>query len=198
VLDTETEARLEKEAKEEERDINRICDELSVQIHEVCEFYLPSTHKLNTYLQINPDGHCLFSAIADQLALLGILPSSQANYAVVRQTASQYIYTHRDDFLPFLPPPPGLDGLMTPELFEGYCVAIRDTAEWGGEPEIRALCRAYRIPIHVIQAGRPPIVVHDPYDPAATNTKDKEKHVIRISYHRRMYGLGEVSQLIPC
>jgi len=171
--DAVMEAKLEREAKEEESDIARICEELSLQIHEV-----------------NPDGHCLFSSIADQLALLNILPSSQANYAVVRQTASHYIFSHRDDFLPFLPPPPDQDGLMTPELFERYCLAIRDTAEWGGEPEIRAICRAYNVPVHVIQAGRPPVVVHDPSDPSGS-VKDKEKRAIRISYHRRMYGLGE-------
>jgi len=141
-----------------------------------------------TSSQVNPDGHCLFSAIADQLALLGILPASLANYAVVRQAASHYIFSHPDDFLPFLPPPAGADGLMTPALFESYCLAIRDTAEWGGEPEILALSRAYSVPIHVIQAGRPSVVVHDPHDPINVNGK----RVIRISYHRRMYGLGEV------
>ena len=143
-----------------------------------------------TSSQVNPDGHCLFSAIADQLALLGILPPSQANYAIVRQAASHYIFSHPDDFLPFLPPPAGADGLMTPALFESYCLAIRDTAEWGGEPEIRALSRAYSVPIHVIQAGRPSVVIHDPHDPSAVHVNGKR--AIRISYHRRMYGLGEV------
>ncbi|KAG6832377.1 hypothetical protein H0H92_002645 [Tricholoma furcatifolium] len=174
-VDPEADARLMKEAEDEQRDIDKVCHEQRVQIHE-----------------INPDGHCLYSAIADQLALLGILPASQANYAVVRQTASSYMLAHPDDFLPFLEPTDDgelLDtGVMTPKGFERYCATIRDTAEWGGEPEILALSRAYNIPIHVIQGGRPPIVTHDPGEARDTNNS---KRVVRISYHRRMYGLGE-------
>jgi len=170
--DPEAEARLKKEADDEEKDIEKVCQEKSLQVFEV-----------------NPDGHCLYSAVADQLALLDILPASQANYAVVRQAASQYMFSHPDDFVPFLAPPVDSDsGVMTPEGFERYCATIRDTAEWGGEPEILALSRTYKVPIHVIQAGRPSVVVHHPGDPSVTND---DKRVVRISYHRRMYGLGE-------
>ncbi|KAH7930819.1 cysteine proteinase [Leucogyrophana mollusca] len=179
--DPEADARLEREAKQEEISIRRTCDELGVQLHE-----------------INPDGHCLFSAVADQLAILNILPSSQANYVTVRTAASTYIFTHPDDFLPFLPCPGGEDGvgatdntgLMTPRQFEQYCVTIRDTGAWGGEPEILALSRAYQVPIHVVQGGVPPVVVHNPVGaPQAGNERDAK--VVRISFHRRMYGLGE-------
>jgi len=178
--DPAAEARLEKEAKQEERDINRVCDELNLQIHE-----------------INPDGHCLFSAVADQLQLLSIIPAPQASYANLRMAASTYIYTHPDDFLPFLPSTAGEDGagaldagLMSPQEFERYCASIRDTAIWGGEPEILALSRAFNVPIHVVQGGQPPIVVHNPRD-SPTDDQVTEKRVVRISYHRRMYGLGE-------
>ena len=152
--------------------------------------------------QINPDGHCLFAAIADQLCVLGILPAAQATYATTRLAASNYIYTHPDDFLPFLPSIDGEDGvgatdagLITPKQFEIYCAAIRDTGVWGGEPEILALCRAFNIPIHVIQGGRPPIVVHTPRGQPVEGAY-LDKNVVRISYHKRMYGLGEVSLLV--
>lgn len=75
--------------------------------------------------------------------------------------------------------------------FERYCVTIRDTGVWGGEPEILALSRAYNVPIHVIQGGTPPIVVHNPTG-APQDDNLREKKVLRISYHRKMYGLGEV------
>jgi OTU domain-containing protein 6 len=78
---------------------------------------------------------------------------------------------------------------MTPQQFEKYCVAIRDTAVWGGEPEILALSRAFAVPIHVIQSGSPPIVEHNPSLPGRGHANKK---AARISYHRRMYGLGEV------
>ncbi|KAJ7632573.1 hypothetical protein FB45DRAFT_1026726 [Roridomyces roridus] len=169
--DPEAEARLAKEAKDEERDISRVCEELHLQMHE-----------------INPDGHCLFSAVADQLQLLSILPASEASYTNIRAAASTFIHTHPDDFLPFLTSADEAgSGLMSPEEFDGYCVTIRDTAAWGGEPEIQALSRAFNVPIHVVQGGQPPVVVHDPSHPPPEDTK----RVVRISYHRRMYGLGE-------
>lgn len=147
--------------------------------------------------QIRPDGHCMFSAIADQLSILGIIPAGDNNYLITRQVASQYIFTHPDDFLPFLPSVEGEDGtgagdggLMKPKDFEIYCASIRDTSTWGGEPEILALSRAYNIPIHVVQGGSPPIVVHEP---AGATGGTSAKRAVRISYHRRMYGLGEVS-----
>jgi OTU domain-containing protein 6 len=80
---------------------------------------------------------------------------------------------------------------MTPAQFERYCASIRDTGIWGGEPEILALSRAYNVPIHVVQHGVPPIVIHDPHEGTTTKNLDG-KTVVRISYHRRMYGLGEV------
>ena len=70
---------------------------------------------------------------------------------------------------------------------EKYCEIIRNTGAWGGEPEITALARAYNIPIHVYQWGQPPVVVHSP------NSQRTAGPIVQISYHRRMYGLGEVS-----
>ncbi|THH32125.1 hypothetical protein EUX98_g2074 [Antrodiella citrinella] len=174
--DADADARIERETAEEKRIIHRTCDDLGLQIHE-----------------INPDGHCLFSAIADQLNILGILPDAAANYTTVRRAAADYIFAHPDDFVPFLPSSTGEDGtgatssgLMTPSEFDAYCRTIRDTGTWGGEPEIMALSRAYRVPIHVIQGGKPPIVEHNPVDGAPASS-----HIVHISYHRRMYGLGE-------
>ena len=104
---------------------------------------------------------------------------------------------HPDDFMPFLPSLDGEDGagatsaaVITPAGFQVYCARIRDTGVWGGEPEILALAKAYRVPIHVIQGQTPHIVVHSPDGEGAPAD---ETRVVRISYHRRMYGLGEVS-----
>ncbi|KAI0695925.1 cysteine proteinase [Cytidiella melzeri] len=175
--DPDADARLEREAREEERAIMQTCDELGVRM-----------------VEMNPDGHCLFSAIADQLATLGVIPQAKATYALTRHTAADYIQTHPDDFLPFLPSTFAEDGegetgegLMSPNEFAAYCTKIRDTAVWGGEPEILALSRAFNVPIHVIQGAKPHVVVHNPAgEPPPGNVP-----VLRISYHRRMYGLGE-------
>lgn len=77
--------------------------------------------------------------------------------------------------------------MLTPAQFEDYCSSIKDTATWGGEPEIVALSGAFKIPIHIVQGGKPSIVVHEPIGERTSND------VLRISYHRKLYGLGEVS-----
>ncbi len=187
---------MEKEARDEERTIQKLCDNLGVQIYEVSSLPLIFLLNRSFVIQINPDGHCLFSAVADQLGLLGILTPAQANFRTTRLAASNYIFQHPDDFLPFLPSVDGEDGagatdagLISPAAFERYCVQVRDTAVWGGEPEILALSRAFNVPIHVIQHGKPPIVIIEPSHLAGASD---DKRVARISYHRRMYGLGEV------
>ncbi|PCH38218.1 cysteine proteinase [Wolfiporia cocos MD-104 SS10] len=177
----EAEARLQREAADEAKAISHMCDELGLEMHE-----------------INPDGHCLFSAVADQLALLNILPAAQANYTTCRLAAANYIHSHPDTFLPFLPSAGGEDaagatsdtGLMSRAEFDQYCTTIRDTGTWGGEPEILALSSAFNVPIHVVQGGTPPVVIHQPLGSAGQSSVT-DKNVAHISYHRRMYGLGE-------
>jgi OTU domain-containing protein 6 len=213
-INTDADAKLEREAKDEERAINRICNELGLEMHEVLYplLLLPSTHNPHPIMififnplpheQITPDGHCLFSAVADQLATLNVVPPQQAHYMLARRAAAEYMLAHPQDFVPFLPSVEGEDGagagdsgIIGPREYARYCASIRDTAVWGGEPEILALSRAYTIPIHVVQSGQPPVVVHDPSGSPRTDNL-KEQHAVRISYHRRMYGLGEVCILI--
>jgi len=179
-IDADADAKLEREAKDEERAINRICNELGLEMHE-----------------ITPDGHCLFSAVADQLAILNVVPPQAAHPVLTRKAAAEYMLAHPQDFVPFLPSAEGEDGAgagdagtIGPQEYARYCASIRDTAVWGGEPEILALSRAYAVPIHVVQGGQPPVVVHNP-NGAPTTDNLKEQRAVWISYHRRMYGLGE-------
>ncbi|KAL7419961.1 OTU protein [Cryptotrichosporon argae] len=181
-------AHLEQERQDEIRVIAGACDVLGREIFEIA-----------------PDGHCMYSAIADQLGLLGLLPVDQAAspYAA-RQAAAAFMRAHRDDFLPFLASVGGEDmpgatddGVMTDTQFGEYCHRVESTGEWGGEPEITALTRAFGVPIHVIQRGPPTVVSHggadDSFGGALTPEQSLQagERVVRISYHRRMYGLGE-------
>lgn len=157
-------------------------------------------HRLNCGTKINPDGHCLFSAVADQLILLEVLSKEQATYTNLRIAAANFIHSHPTDFIPFLPSAGGEDGegaldagFMNRQQFDGYCTMVRDTAVWGGEPEIVALSKAFNLPIHVVQGSQPFVVVHDPTG-HQTHTSSKVERVVRISYHRKLYGLGEVSE----
>ena len=96
-------------------------------------------------LQIAPDGHCMFNAIADQLVALQLIsPDQAADPKFTRRAAVDYMRAHPDDFMPFLPSITGEDsagatehdGMMTPAEFEKYCTLVAETGEWGGEPEV--------------------------------------------------------------
>lgn len=127
--------------------------------------------------EIQPDGHCLFSAVADQLAHVGV-PLGNATgggelpYKTVRRAAAAHIEGHADDFAGFIDEP-----------LESYAARIRDTAEWGGQLELAALANAYAVTIRVVQDGRTEVVA--PGDGA------EAKGDIWLAYYRHGYGLGE-------
>lgn len=135
---------------------------------------------------IRPDGHCLYSAVADQLKQIGVGltphvsakilatadPKELADYKIVRYAAADYIARHPDDFVPFLEEP-----------LHDYTHKIKDTAEWGGQLELLALAKAYGVAIHVLQnASRLEKIVPD------TST---EGRTIWLAYYRHNFGLGE-------
>ncbi|KAK4053937.1 OTU protein [Microbotryomycetes sp. JL221] len=132
--------------------------------------------------EINPDGHCLYSAIADQVNMLG-LAGNKEDYSSVRSHAAEYMRAHPDEFLPFLPSEINDDDMMNPAEYSKYCDTVEKTAEWGGEPEINALSKFYHAPIHVLQAGTDIVKVGE--------DAPTDRGPILISYHRKMYGLGE-------
>ncbi|KAF8744172.1 OTU-like cysteine protease, partial [Rhizoctonia solani] len=176
-VDEASKAQMEREIKEEEEAIMEECKAQGLHM-----------------VEIPPDGHCLYTAVADQLALLGLIPSSAVYPSTTRNAAADYMLAHPDSFIPFLPSIEGEDGagaesagLLSPQQFQTYCARIRDTGTWGGEPEITALANAYKVPIHVVQSGPQRVVVHGPQDGQVV----KPDAVVKISYHRRMYGLGE-------
>ncbi|KAI1088799.1 hypothetical protein F5B19DRAFT_406755 [Rostrohypoxylon terebratum] len=150
--------------------------------------YLLKEFKANGLVEreIRPDGHCLFSAIADQLQARNISLSSAGEgdvdgegkrelpYKVVRRRATEYMEKHPDDFAPFLEEP-----------LDGYVRKMRDTAEWGGQLELTALANAYGVEIKVLQDGRT-----DTIEPS-TGTNGDEERRIWLAYYRHGYGLGE-------
>lgn len=130
---------------------------------------------------IRPDGHCLFSAVADQLSQVGIPLGAESEaetkedqrYKVVRKAAARYIEGHPDDFVAWLDEP-----------LDQYVEKIRDTAEWGGHLELLALAKTYNVEICVLQDG-----IAQNIEPDANGTKQPEK--IWLAYYRHNFGLGE-------
>ncbi|KAG8677181.1 OTU protein [Fusarium poae] len=125
---------------------------------------------------IAPDGHCLFSAVADQLGQNEIPLSDgttqEPAYKTVRRVASNYMLEHGDDFAPFLE-----------EDLEGYARKMKDTAEWGGQLELMALARQYKAEIRVVQDGR--------MERIGEEEGVESGKTLWLAYYRHGYGLGE-------
>ncbi|KAL4962788.1 deubiquitinase OTU2 [Aspergillus stella-maris] len=149
-------------------------------------------------VDINPDGHCLFSAVACQLDEMGlglrpdpariVLPSTTQSridtsvsprhdgYRAVRAVTADFITEHRDDFEAFMEEP-----------LDEYVRKIKLTAEWGGQLELQAIARAYGVDINVVQGdGR-----IEKIEGGDSEDENGEKRVIWLAYYRHTYGLGE-------
>jgi len=148
--------------------------------------------------EIRPDGHCLFSAVADQLQQHGMpITATSATapgtppYKAVRQAAAGHMAAHEDDFAPFLGEQDAAAAAEGGPVtgFGDYVARIRDTALWGGQLELRALADVYGVEIRVVQDGR-----IDTIQPAGGGGGDGDggdAKTIWLAYYRHGYGLGE-------
>lgn len=124
--------------------------------------------------EIQPDGHCLFRSLSDQLQLRH---SINVTVEHLRSTAAKHIRDNRDEFIPY--------------LFDEETMAIRDpdeytqeletTAMWGSDMEILALAKEYDCPVEVLTAGSAPI----------TFNAEGENSKLFIAFYKHTYGLGE-------
>jgi OTU domain-containing protein 6 len=135
--------------------------------------------------EIRADGHCLYAAVADQLATreLGLTPKivikanegekAGSGYKAVRCAAADWIEANADDFTGFMEDP-------LPE----HVRKIRETGEWGGHLELLALAKTYGVRICVLHSdGR----VDKIEDEEVSGDKDE----IWLGYYRHSHGLGE-------
>ncbi|KAF3761091.1 OTU-domain-containing protein [Cryphonectria parasitica EP155] len=129
--------------------------------------------------EIRPDGHCLFSAVADQLGQIGVPLGEgtvgEPGYKIVRRRAAGYIEQHGDEYAGFLE-----------EDLGRYVAKMRDTAEWGGQLELLALASVYGVEIHVVQDRDTEVI-----RPAQQEEGEAERKRIWLAYYRHGYGLGE-------
>lgn len=134
-------------------------------------------------VEVRPDGHCLYSAVAHQLDLTsGEAGKSTTertaqptdSYRKVRLRTANYISRFPDHFTPFLDEP-----------LEEYSRKVKETAEWGGQLELQAISKAYGVQINVLQATGE-VIKFDPDD-----TTDHGPGVLWLAYYRHHFGLGE-------
>ncbi|KAJ5281085.1 hypothetical protein N7478_006457 [Penicillium angulare] len=152
-------------------------------------------------IEVNPDGHCLYSSVAKQLDDSGLglrpdpsrivlQPTTQSRidtvaspqhdgYRAVRAVTADFIDQNKDDFEAFMEEP-----------LDVYTRKIKLTAEWGGHLELQAIARAYGVEINVVQSdGR--MEKFEASDMDSFDEEEKRKRVIWLAYYRHSYGLGE-------
>lgn len=124
--------------------------------------------------EIKPDGHCLYSAIADQIR------DSTIDYTHIRKLAAEQMRSHPEEYLPFMTN--DLGDMFTDDEYASYCSKVESTAEWGGQLEVMALSKALSRQIHIVQMSSDVLKIGEEF---------LDAQPIMLSYHRHAYGLGE-------
>ncbi|KAJ2699295.1 OTU protein [Coemansia sp. IMI 203386] len=177
-------AKLRQQRKEEE--MRRLQEEADAEAENMVDVAAQESEAIEKLVaqdglvvhDIRADGHCLYSAFADQV---NTYHGSSSSFQDMRCLAAQYMRQHRDDFMPFMVTDCG--DMFTDADFERYCDRIESTADWGGHQEITALSHALQTPVFVYQTGMSALRIGDDLY--------SSKAPVNLSYHRHAYGLGE-------
>jgi len=116
--------------------------------------------------RIEADGACLFRAFLDQIG------RSQEEHEQFRNEVCDYLMAHADDFSCFIEEP-----------FPAYVDKMRQVTEWGGDVEVQAMVRLYKVHIWIHQPSQKSStddvpITKFPYNEATPDTK-----VVQLSYH---------------
>ncbi|CAL5433183.1 unnamed protein product [Camellia sinensis] len=145
-----------------------------------------------TINEIKPDGHCMYRAIEDQLALLSG-GSSPYTYQELREMVAAYMRKHASDFLPFFLSENMTDGEYSDnsltQRFEDYCREVESTAAWGGQLELGALTHCLKQCIKIFSGSFPDVEMGKEYK--SNSGAGSSNPGIMLSYHRHAFGLGE-------
>ena len=137
-----------------------------------------------TMKEIPSDGNCMYRAVSHQIDYLSTSDhggdSSKSGYIIMRRMASEYMRSHKDDFLPFFTAPK--DEKDVEKAYEEHCDRVCNTSEWGGQLELRALMLALKRSIHVYSADSPVMKM---------GADDDDRPALRLTFHRHYYALGE-------
>ncbi|CCD23201.1 deubiquitinase OTU2 NDAI_0B01670 [Naumovozyma dairenensis CBS 421] len=134
---------------------------------------------------IQPDGHCLFASILDQLQIRhkkNITEKDNPKYKdldvyKLRKLACDYIRENKNDFIPYLFD----ESTMSLKDIDEYTKEMETTAKWGGEIEILALSKVFDCPISILMSGRATHKVNE----QGTNPE------LKLVYYKHTYALGE-------
>ena len=126
--------------------------------------------------EIPADGNCMFYAIQHQLDQRNM----PCDVSELREIAATYMSENKDDFLPFLVHPKTGD-MLSVEQFGAYCSDMKCNGVWGGMHEAQALSTALKLPIKIVQADCPEVLLGE----------GLEGEEIVLLFYRHKFGLGE-------
>ncbi|CAC5357542.1 OTUD6 [Mytilus coruscus] len=121
--------------------------------------------------EIPSDGNCLYTAISHQVP--------NETYETLRRKTAQYMRENPDEFLPFLTKENG--DSYNEDDFETFLQKTAETAEWGGQLEVKAMSSVLHHPIEIIQGEGPLIKIGEEFGAES----------LTVCYHRHAFGLGE-------
>lgn len=155
----------------------------------IMELYL-KPRKLNIK-DIMADGNCLYRAIAHQMELRGKHneDGSTMSYEQIRSLCADMLMKRRSEYEPFA-------DLSDNHVssFDDYIDRVRNSSEWGGHLELRALAAALQMTIVIYSAQSSPLHIRD-----ATSENSEETGEICLSFHKSYYALGEhYNSVISC
>ena len=165
-------------AREEEiaREVANAPDPRAVEMSVIMELYLePSNFVIE---EVRADGNCLYRAVASQLGHLGV---ESVEFDEIRRRCADALWENKEEYEPFAEL-----GDSNASTFEEYVEKVRASSEWGGHLELRALASALKKTIIVYSADSSPLHIKE-----EDEKEDEEENVIRLSFHRKYYALGE-------
>merc|ERR1712080_326155 len=144
--------------------------------------------------EIPSNGDCLFAGLVQQLRLRQVDSSVKS----LRKAATDELRGNSSDYLPFLSHPVTGD-MLNEAQFDKYCSDMQQTPAWGGQVELRALSQALKVPIEVVQADGPSMVVGEEFLETLSNGDSGDnlekpltgENKLILTYLRHAYGLGE-------
>jgi len=132
--------------------------------------------------EVQPDGHCLFRAVAEQVIEMGNSSFEDAKdpHLLLRAMSAQYMKDHQHIFEPFIAMQ-DLEGEQGAKSFDEYVDSVKNTAAWGGQLELRALAGVLGHPIKVINANSGDLIIGE----------DQSGEHLIVTYHHHYLTLGE-------
>eukprot|EP00928_Gymnodinium_smaydae_P062376 TRINITY_DN46259_c0_g1_i1.p1 TRINITY_DN46259_c0_g1~~TRINITY_DN46259_c0_g1_i1.p1 ORF type:complete len:303 (+),score=94.63 TRINITY_DN46259_c0_g1_i1:58-966(+) len=129
--------------------------------------------------EVAADGNCLYHAVGDQLRRAGyqLRSGSSSTFQEVRSLCADFLRRSPEEYAPFAE-------LADGEDYDGYCNRVEQSADWGGELELRALADGLgaQIVVHRAEAAEPLMLGSD---------RNGALPPLQVAYHRHYYALGE-------